>query len=72
MSDSPLNDHQSNEVIQAAGYLSPSKRASFIRSVENRLRDTPLVTGTALRQTIAFVLASCGVSASITIKGDRP
>jgi hypothetical protein len=67
-----LTDRQSTEVMKASDYLPPARRAAFIKSVENRLRDTPLVTGTALRRAIAFVLANYGVSANITIKGDRP
>jgi hypothetical protein len=65
-----LTDRQSNELMKASGYLPPARRAAFVKSVENRLRDTPPVAGTALRRAIAFVLANYGISVNVTIKGD--
>jgi hypothetical protein len=58
-----LTARQSNTLRKASGWVAPSQRAAFIKSIENRLRDRPYITGSELRHNINFVLSSFGVSA---------
>jgi hypothetical protein len=66
MSHYPLSDRQRRQLEVAAGLLSPSRRADFLRSCENRLKEMSFVTGGALRETITTVLSAYGCSAPYT------
>jgi hypothetical protein len=61
-----LTAHQEQELHKAAGWLPPARRANFIRSVENHLRDRPFISGGDLRHAIKRVLGAYGVSAPDT------
>jgi hypothetical protein len=61
-----LTERQSNMLHKASGMVAPSRRAAFIKSIENRLRDRPYVTGSELRHNINFVLSNFGVSAPLS------
>ena len=58
-----LTERQTQELNKAAGWLPPAKRAAFVRSVENHLRDRAFVTGSELRRAINLTLGCYGVSA---------
>lgn len=60
-----LSEQQETQLHKSSGWVAPGKRAAFIRSVENHLRDRAFVTGSELRRAINLMLGCYGVSVSL-------
>jgi hypothetical protein len=58
-----LTEHQQEQIFKASGWVLPTKRVAFVKSVESRLRDLSFVTGGDLALAISFTLSCFGVSA---------
>jgi hypothetical protein len=66
-----MTDRQEMMLYKASGWVTPPRRADFIRSVQNHLADKPYISGSDLRHAIKQMLSAYGISAPDTMENSN-